>query len=144
MQYVNAVTACALLLLALAMLSDPLQAATFGVGAVLAAIAFKHWLRLWMVRVLAFVAAAAMFLYFGQFMSLVPTLQPDWYAQPREAIDAVGLLFAGFAMIPVLSEYSCRMKANEECERGRRQFRERKQPGGRRERKPLLAPLRRA
>lgn len=135
MQYVNAVTACVLLALALVVRGEPLQAATFGVGALLAAIAFKRWLRLWMVRVLAFVAASAMFLYFGQFMSLVPTLQPDWYWQPREAIDAVGLLFAGFAMIPVLSEYSCRMKASEQCERGRRQFEERK---------PLLAPLRRA
>ena len=135
MQYVNAITACALLALALAMRAEPMVAATFGVGAALAAIAFKHWLRLWMVRVLAFGAAAVMFLCFGQFMSLVPTLQPDWYWQPREALDAVGLLFAAFAMIPVLSEYSCRMKASEECERARREFQERK---------PLLAPLRRA
>lgn len=135
MQYVNGITACALLALALALHTEPLVAAAFGAGAVLAAIAFKHWLRRWMVRVLAFVAAGMMFLYFGQFMSLVPNLHPDWYARPREALDAVGLLFAGFAMIPVLSEYSCRMKASDECERAQREFEERK---------PLLAPLRRA
>ena len=52
-----------------------------------------------------------------------------------DGIRAAGLLFAGFAMIPVLSEYSCRMKASSECERGRRQFEERK---------PLLDSVRRS
>lgn len=133
MQYVNAFIAVVFLGLAVLLRHDPGEAAMFTLGAVLAAIAFKHWLSTWMVRMLAFMAAVAMFFYFGRFLFLVPTLQPDWYWQPLEVVDAVGLLFAGFAMIPVLSEYSCRMKASTECERGRRQFQERK---------PMLATLR--
>ena len=132
MHYVNAIIAVALLGLALLMRHQPGEAAMFIVGAVLAAIAFKHWLSTWMVRTLAFVAAGTMFCYFGRFLLLVPTLQPDWYWQPLEVVDAVGLLFAGFAMMPVLSEYSCRMKASEECERGQRS----------QSRKPVLATLR--
>lgn len=125
MQFVNAIIAVVLLLLALAV-GEAGHASMFIVGAVVAAIAFKHWLSTWMVRVLAFVTAGAMFYFFWSFFALVPTLQTDWYWQPVELIDAFGLLCAGFAMIPVLSEYSCRMKANAECERGRRQFEPRK------------------
>lgn len=132
MQYANAIIAVVLLALALLKLDDPAEASMFILGAAIAAIAFKHWLSAWTVRLLAVVAAGMLFCYFWSFFSLVPHLQPDWYWQPR-AIDAVGLLFAGFAMIPVLSEYSCRMKASAMCERGRRQFEERK---------PLLATLR--
>ena len=133
MLVVNAIIAVGLLVFALLARDEPGNAAMFIGGAVLAAIAFKHWLSTWMVRVLALVSAAAMFSYFAQFFVLVPTLQPGWYWQPHEAVGAVGLLFAGFAMIPVLSEYSCRMKASEECERGRRQAHDRN---------PVLASLR--
>ena len=132
MQYVNAIIAVVLLAVALLKLDDPAGASGFILGAALAAIAFKHWLNAWTVRLLAVLTAGTLFYYFWGFFSLVPTLQPDWYWQPQ-AIDAVGLVFAGFAMIPVLSEYSCRMKASAMCERGRRQFQERK---------PLLATLR--
>lgn len=133
MQYVNAVIAVALLGFALLRRDAPVEAAMFVVGALLAAIAFKHWLGTWMVRMLAIVAAGAMFSFFAQFFALVPTLHEHWYLRPQEAVEAVALLFAGFAMIPVLSEYSCRMKASAECERGRRQSEERK---------PLLAGVR--
>ena len=133
MQYVNAFIAVALLGFALLVPHDMGQAPMYIVGATLAAISFKHWLSIWMVRVLALVAAGTMFWYFGRFLLLVPSLQPDWYWQPLAAVDVIGLLFAGFAMIPVLSEYSCRMKASEKCERGRRQFQERK---------PMFATLR--
>ena len=119
MQFVNATIAVVLLVLALAVREGG-AAVMFIVGAALAAIAFKHWLSVWMVRVLALFTAGSMFYFFWNFFALVPTLQPDWYWQPVEVIDAFGLLCAGFAMIPVLSEYSCRMKANAQCERGRR------------------------
>ena len=133
MQYVNAIIAVALLGLAVLMRHDPGEAAMYVLGAILAATAFKHWLSTWMVRLLAFVAAGTLFCYFGKFLYLAPTLQPDWYWQPLEVLDVAGLLFAGFAMIPVLAEYSCRMKASNECERGRRQFQEKK---------PMLGTLR--
>lgn len=131
MQYVNAVVAVALLVLALVDLGDPSGATMFIFGAILAAVALKHYLSSRVVRVLAFLAAGTLFCYFGQFFVLVPTLQPGWYWQwGADTVHAAGLLLAGFAMIPVLSEYSCRMKATRECERGRRDLAERK---------PLLA-----
>ena len=125
MHYVNAMVAVALLALALLHLDEATLALMFASGAILAAIAFKHWLGTWMVRILAFGTAAALFVYFAQFFILAPTLQPDWYRH-SDGSHALELLIAGFAMIPVLSEYSCRMKASGECERGRREFQERK------------------
>ena len=125
MQYVNAVIAVALLVFALASLAAPVEALMYTVGAALAATAFKHWLRAWMVRVLAIATAGTLFWYFGQFFMLANSLEPGWYAG-GEGIHAIGLLCSGFAMIPVLSEFSCRMKASAECERGRRQFEEHK------------------
>lgn len=133
MQYVNAMIAVALLVLAVLNLDDPPGASMFVFGAVLAAVALKHWLSAWTVRVLAFLAAGTLFCYFGQFFYLVPHLQPSWYWDWHGAgLEAAALLLSGFAMIPVLSEYSCRMKATRECERGRREFEARK---------PLLAGL---
>ena len=125
MQYVNGIIAVVLLGLALIGRDDPVQAGMFILAATLAAIAFKHWLSRRIVRVLAIVAAGLLFWHFAQFLYVVPHLSPDWY-WGSDGIRTAGLLFAGFAMIPVLSEYSCRMKASSECERGRRQFEERK------------------
>ena len=131
MRYVNAVIAVALLLLAVLKLDDPPGAAMFLFGALIAAVSLKHWLSTWSVRVLAFLAAGTLFCYFGQFFYIVPHLQPSWYwVWQGDALEATALLLSGFAMIPVLSEYSCRMKATRECERGRREFEARK---------PLLA-----
>ena len=125
MQYVNAVIAVALVVFAAASLDAPAQALMYVVGAALAAIAFKHWLGIWMVRVLAIGTVVTLYWYFGQFFLVAGDLKPGWFAT-GEAIPALGLLVAGFGMIPVLSEYSCRMKASAECERGRRQFEDRK------------------
>ena len=132
MQYVNAFIAVVLLIFALLSLAEPARALMYIVGAVLGAIALKHWLGVWTVRVLAVVTACTLYLYFGQFFLLAGNLEPGWYGS-GQAVSAVGLLVAGFAMIPVLSEYSCRMKASSECERGRRQFEARK---------PAFNPLR--
>ncbi len=134
MHYVNLIIAVVLLVFAVVLLklNDAVTASACIGGAVLAAVALKHWLDIWTVRLLALATAGMLFYCFAQFFSLVPTLQPGWYWQV-EAINTFGLLFAGFAMIPVLSEYSCRMKANGDCERGRRHLRSRK---------PLLTTLR--
>ena len=131
MRLVNAVIAVALVALAVLKLDDPSGASMFLFGALIAAFALKHYLSAWSVRVLAFLAAGTLFCYFGQFFYLVPHLQPSWYWQWQgDALEATALLLSGFAMIPVLSEYSCRLKASRECVRGRRQFEARK---------PLLA-----
>ena len=120
-----AIFAVALLVFALLSLDAPSQALMYIIGAALAAIAFKHWLSTWIVRVLAVGTACMLYWFFGQFFLRAEELMPGWYAS-GDAIPALGLLVGGFGMIPVLSEYSCRMKASGECERARRQFEERK------------------
>lgn len=135
MRYVNAITAVALFglaLLQLLRLDDPAAALFFASGAVAAAFAAKQGLHAKVVRLLAFLSAAIMFCYFWQFFSLTPTLPADWYRHPG-TLNVVGLLFAGFGMIPVVSAYTCRMKANGNCEGARR-----KAASG----TPLLASLR--
>lgn len=122
MRYVNATTAVALFglaLLQLWLLDDPVAAFPFALGAVVALLAAKHWLHGRVVRVLAFLAAGVMFCFFWQFFSLTPELQADWYRQSG-TLNVVGWLLAGFGMMPVVSEYTCRMKANGNCERARR------------------------
>ena len=121
MQYVNAVIAAALLGLALLTLDEPRQAGTFVLGAILAAVALKHWLSPAMVRLLAVLAAVMLFWYFAQFFVLVAEAGGAWRWR-QQGLAAAGALLAGFAMIPVLSEYTCRMKASGQCERARRKL----------------------
>lgn len=122
MRYVNAITTvalCALALLQLLRLDDPATAFIFAFGAVAAAFAVSRRLPTKVVRLLAFLSAGVMFCYFWQFFSLTPTLPADWYRHSG-TLHVIGLLFAGFGMIPVVSEYTCRMKANGNCERAGR------------------------
>ena len=130
MQYVNAMIALALLVLAVVNLDNPPGASMFLIGALIAAVAFKRWLSSGTVRVLAFLAAGTLFCYFGQFFYLCRACSRAGIGSGRAMLPCLTLLVSGFAMIPVLSEYSCRMKATRECERGRREFEARK---------PLLA-----
>ena len=120
MHYVNAIISFVLVAAALVHLDRPAESAMFVLGAVLAAIALKHWLHARMVGLLAVITTGAMFFFFASFFHLTPTLQPDWYWQGAQAVHVASLLFAGFAMIPVLTEFSCRMKASEDCPLTRR------------------------
>ena len=120
MHYVNAIISFVLVLAAVVHFDRPAESAMFVLGAVLAAIALKHWLHARMVGLLAVITTGAMFFFFASFFRLTPTLQPDWYWQGQQAVHVASLLFAGFAMIPVLTEFSCRMKASEDCPLTRR------------------------
>lgn len=111
MHYLYAILAIALTGLTLTCLDDPGRAAMFAAGALLAAIAFRHRLPRLAVRLLAVVTVGMLFGYLGQFFNLAPGLSADWYSR-QEMLESAGLLFAGFSMIPVLSGYSCRMKAD--------------------------------
>lgn len=83
----------------------------YALGMCLAASAMLRGLTTWTIRFLAVVTAISMFFYFSGFFALAPYVLADWYMHP-EGQEAAGLLFAAFAMIPVLSEFSCRMKLN--------------------------------
>ena len=50
------------------------------------------------------------------FFIVVPKLEANWYLQ-QEGWHAVCLILGAFAMIPILSDYSCRLKA--ECREAR-------------------------
>jgi hypothetical protein len=115
MCYVTASLGLVLALFALLQIGQPdgLQwAAVFGSGAILAFLTLKRDMPMMMARALAVLSSLAMFWFFAGFFRMAPNLHPSWYERAA-AIDAIGLLFAGFAMIAILSEYSCRMKA--EC-----------------------------
>ena len=52
-----------------------------------------------------------MFFYFAAFFRIVDHFHENWY-RGGMALEAVGMLLSAFAMIPVLSVFSCRMKAD--------------------------------
>ncbi len=120
MRYVNGILGGMLAVFAMLCLHDSnggLWMSVYALGAALAFITLIPRIGLLTARMLALVATIVMFFYFAGFFMLVPTFSADWYAQ-GQARAAISLFLAGFAMIPVLSCYSCRMK--EECPMQRR------------------------
>lgn len=113
MQYVNGMAGVVFLVLA-ALQYDPSDSPwwplSFGFGALLALITFKRELNIWTVRLLAVSSTGAMFLYFAAFFSLGLYAQQDWYQQ-EGSLHCMSLLAAGFAMIPLLADFSWQMKA---------------------------------
>lgn len=86
--------------------------APYATGAVVAALTLVPNLSILLSRLLAIAATALMFSFFAGFFMEVPRLESDWY-QSQEGWSAVALLVGAFTLIPVLSDYSCRCKA--EC-----------------------------
>lgn len=83
----------------------------YGAGALCAFISMKGEMPLLLVRVLALVTTGAMFFYFAVFFKMAPHFQEEWY-RSAAALEALGMLLSAFAMIPVLSCYSCMLKAD--------------------------------
>ena len=61
-------------------------------------------------RVLAVATTAVMFFFFAGFFHMAGSFNEHWY-HSGEALEGVGMLLSAFAMIPVLSCYSCMLKA---------------------------------
>jgi len=99
---------------------NPLSWAPFSVAAILAFISLKAEISVPVSRVLAISTTAMMFFFFASFFLLVPKLAADWYTH-QAGWEAVSRVLAAFAMIPILSDYSCRLKA--ECLEARRKER---------------------
>lgn len=89
----------------------------YAAGAVLAFLTLTPHLGVFVSRILAIAATALMFFFFFGFFMEVPRLESDWY-QSQEGWSAVSLLLGAFTLIPVLSDYSCRCKAD--CSRAQR------------------------
>ena len=75
-------------------------------------------LPLLLTRVLALCTVVLMFYFFASFFFLVPSLGAEWY-RGHESMTAFSFLFGAFCMIPLMSEYSCRLKAD--CPQRRKQ-----------------------
>ncbi len=112
MRYVNGLIGVALVVLALSYLSQADSARwslIYGYGALVALLSLKSRITYPVAWIGAIGATAAMFCYFALFFQMVPHLRGDWIAHRHESIYLVA---AAFCMIPVLSNFSCRLKGN--------------------------------
>jgi hypothetical protein len=113
MQYLNGIIGGLFLVLVAFQLDDPnalFLMTAYGIGASLAFVSLTQEINLMLSRVLAVLTTVTMFFYFAKFFYLAHGFSETWYEEP--GLEAIGLLFAAFAMIPVLSDYSCRAKAD--------------------------------
>ena len=112
MRYVNGVICVALFVLALSYLSESNSvpwSLIYGYGALVALLSLKSRVTYPVAWVGAIGATVALFCYFALFFQMVPHLRGDWIAQRHESIYLVA---AAFCMIPVLSNFSCRLKGS--------------------------------
>lgn len=89
----------------------PLLWLPYAAGAVLATLALLPRLNVVVSRLLAIAATALMFFLFAGFFMAVPSLEAGWY-QSQEGWATVSRLLAAFLLLPLLSEFSCRCKAD--------------------------------
>ena len=113
MRLVNGMAGIALLVIAFNQLGEPdweIWLPAYAVGSLIALSSLKPRLPAWVVWVCAAAATGAMFCYFSLFFQIAPHLRGDWIAQGHTSTN---LLVAAFCMIPVLAEFSRRLKAPE-------------------------------
>ena len=113
MQYIHGFIACVLVLLALIHIPfpEPFAWLPYSIAAALAVITLKSEISIPVSRVLAIATTGMMFFFFALFFLVVPTLKAGWYTT-QYGWAAVCLLLCAFVMIPILSDYSCRLKAD--------------------------------
>jgi hypothetical protein len=118
MRYFQAFAAATFVVLALLHMPhpSPFLWLPYAAGAVLAMLTLVPRLMVMLSRLLAIAATALMFFLFAGFFMDVPKLEAGWY-QSQEGWAAVSRLLAAFLLIPLLSEFSCRCKA--ECREAR-------------------------
>lgn len=90
----------------------PVFSVIYALGATLALLSLLNITNAWAVRTLAIASTGAMFIYFFGFFRLVQHFHENWY-RGGVALEAIGMLLSAFAMIAVLSVYSCRLKGSE-------------------------------
>lgn len=113
MKIVNAIIGCVLLALAILHVFIPktpiLSLIYFG-GAVLALVSVRPHISFGWARGFAVATVIAMFFYFAAFFRIVDHFHEQWYRSGM-MLEAIGMLISAFAMIPVLSVFSCFMKS---------------------------------
>jgi len=83
----------------------------YAAGALLAFITLFRGLHIFLARFLAVATTGLLFFFFAGFFMEVPELKAGWY-QRQEAWAAISMLFGAFAMLSILSDFSCRCKAD--------------------------------
>ena len=118
LQYVHGLIGVAFVAVALIHVPypSPLLWLPYALAALLAFITLRNELSLGLSRILAISTTVLMFFFFAGFFVMVPDLARDWYRH-QHGWEAVCRIFAAFAMIPILSDFSCRLKA--ECAEAR-------------------------
>jgi len=123
MRMVNALIACTLLIFAVlhAFVPNHLSfSIAYGAGAFFALITVKPGrMGINTARFFAVGTTIVMFFYFAGFFRLTPHFQGDWM-RTGVALEGFGMLLSAFMMIPILSCYSCLLKA-EGCEHFKQQ-----------------------
>ncbi len=112
MHYINGLIGFVLVLLGLIHVPHPMPLSwlPYICGAALALITLKSDIAIPLARVLAIATAGLMFFFFAGFFVVAPELSADWYTEQTGWL-AVARLSAAFVMLPILSNYSCRLKA---------------------------------
>lgn len=113
MQYIHGLIGCTFIAIALmhAFHPTPLSWAPFAGAALLAFITLKNEIRIPIARILAISTTIVMFFFFAGFFVVIPGLATDWYMQ-QAGWHAACLIMSAFLMLPLLSDYSCRLKAD--------------------------------
>ena len=115
MRMVNGIIACILLTLAIVHAFVPNYThfvVAYLAGSASALITLKSGIPVPVARMLAVATTAVMFVYFAGFFTMAVHFDEHWHTS-SEALEGIGLLLSAFAMIPILSCYSCMLKA--EC-----------------------------
>ena len=113
MRVFNGIVGCVLLVLAILHVFIPktpiLTAIYFG-GALLALASVRSEISFQWARAFAVATVIAMFFFFAAFFRIVDHFNDQWY-RGGMMLEALGMLISAFAMIPVLSVFSCIMKS---------------------------------
>jgi energy-coupling factor transporter transmembrane protein EcfT len=113
MHYIHGFIGLVLIVLALIHVPypEPLQWLPYTGAAILALLTLVSDISIPVSRLLAIATAGVMFFFFAAFFLIVPKLTADWYLNPY-GWEAVSRILGAFVMIPILSDYSCRLKAD--------------------------------
>jgi hypothetical protein len=113
MRYIIGLIGCIFIVIALAHapLPTPLSWLPYLCAAGLAFTTLKNDIRIPLARILAVCTVLAMFFFFAAFFVVVPKLEADWYMH-QTGWSAVSLILGAFLMLPILSNYSCILKAD--------------------------------
>lgn len=85
--------------------------AMLGVATVLAFLTFVPSMPIPLARVLAIATVGTMFYFFAGFFTMASNFDSRWYTQAA-SFEAVAFLLTAFCLLAVLSDYSCRLKAD--------------------------------